>query len=93
MRRAARTDENQQAIVEGLIQAGATVQTLAAIGMGCPDLLVGYENKCYLLEVKNPAKPKGDRQLTVEQKKWHKYWRGQKAVVHDLVEAFEVIGI
>ena len=41
MRRAARTDENHTAIVQALLDAGCSVQSLAAVGCGCPDLLWG----------------------------------------------------
>jgi len=41
-RRAARTDDNQTLIVEALEGAGASVQSLASTGNGCPDLVIGY---------------------------------------------------
>lgn len=44
MRRAARTDANQTAIVEALRKCGASVQSLAAVGKGVPDLLVGLRS-------------------------------------------------
>ena len=40
MRRAARIDDNQIAIVKALRKAGCSVLSLAAVGNGCPDLLV-----------------------------------------------------
>lgn len=73
-RRAARIDENQPAIVKALESAGALVLSLAAVGKGCADLLVYRAGRFYLLEVKNPAKPKGDRALTPDQVKWHARW-------------------
>ena len=63
------------------------------MGLGVPDLLVGHHGKNYLLEVKNPDKPKADRQLTRDQKSWHKCWMGKVSVVHDVIEAFEAVGI
>ena len=93
MRRAALIDENQPDIVLALLEAGCSVQTLAAVGVGCPDLLVGRRGKNYLLEVKNPEKPKADRQLTKDQKTWHKCWHGGVDVVHDVLEAFEAVGL
>jgi hypothetical protein len=50
MRRAAKVDANQTEIVQALRQIGAVVQSLAAVGNGCPDLLVGYRNRLFLLE-------------------------------------------
>ena len=39
--RAARVDDNHVAVVEALRKAGAMVQSLAAVGDGVPDLLIG----------------------------------------------------
>ena len=91
MRRAARVDENQSEIVQGLMKMGATVQLLHAVGQGCPDILVGYHGKNFLVEVKNPDKPKSDQQLTKDQVIWHSLWTGQKAIVRTVKEAVRVI--
>ena len=53
MRKHGRTDSNQSDIVKALRKAGATVQSLADVGGGCPDLLVGYFGYCILFEVKD----------------------------------------
>ncbi|HJP47915.1 hypothetical protein [Acinetobacter venetianus] len=42
MRRAAKIDANQTEIVKALRKFGASVQSLASTGKGCPDLLVGF---------------------------------------------------
>ena len=52
MRRAAKIDANQTEIVKALRQVGASVQSLASTGKGCPDLLVGFRGVNWLLEVK-----------------------------------------
>lgn len=52
MRRAAKIDSNQEQIVSALRAAGATVQSLAAIGKGCPDILCAFRNAMYLMEIK-----------------------------------------
>lgn len=76
MRRAAKVDANQPAIVAALREAGATVQSLAAIGDGCPDLLVGYQGVTLLMEIKDGTKPPSARRLTPDQLAWHGAWRG-----------------
>ena len=91
MRRAARTDENQASIVAGLRAFGASVQPLHAVGQGCPDLLVGYRGRNYLIEVKNPEKPKADQQLTPRQVEWHGAWVGDVHTVRTLDGAIEFI--
>ena len=93
MRYAARIDENQPAIVKALYQAGCDVQTLAAVGKGCPDLLISVGGKNYLLEVKNPEKPKADQRLTPAQVIWHEKWRGQVAIVRTIDEALIAVGL
>lgn len=93
MRRAARVDENQPAIVAALLRAGCSVQSLAAVGRGVPDLLVGFAGTNYLMEVKNPDKPKADQQLTEAQVVWHEHWRGTAHGVKTVDEALSVIGL
>lgn len=92
MRRAARVDANQEAIVDALRVHGATVQSLAAIGAGCPDLLVGFGGQNFALEVKDPAKPPSHRRLTVEQRLWHARWQGQVETVLTSADALAAIG-
>lgn len=53
--RNARTDSNQKEIVTVLRSVGATVQSLAPVGQGVPDLLVGFRGVNYLIEVKTPT--------------------------------------
>ena len=93
MRRAARVDANQTEIVSALRKVGATVQPLHAVGLGCPDLLVGYRGINYLIEVKDGDKPPSKRKLTEDQIEWHKNWRGQKAIAENTNQALQVIGV
>jgi Holliday junction resolvase len=83
MRRAAKTDANQDQVVEALRAAGATVQSLAAVGQGVPDLLVGFQGKTLLMEVKDGRKPPSARRLTEDQLKWHGAWRGGPVCIVD----------
>lgn len=85
-----RTDQNQKEIVHALKQVGATVEDLSQHGKGCTDLLVGFQLKNYLIEVKN-TKTAG--KLSKRQKIWHDEWRGQKAVVYTANDALKVIGV
>jgi len=87
MRRAARTDENQEQIVKALRAVGASVQSLAAVGHGVPDLLVGYEGKNILIEIKDGNKTPSKRKLTDDQVKWHESWNGGAVAVVDSVDA------
>ena len=87
MRRAAKVDANQQKVVEILRAAGATVQSLAAVGHGCPDLLVGWGGKTLLMEIKDGSKVPSAQKLTDDQIKWHGAWMGGPLAVVDGPEA------
>jgi hypothetical protein len=96
MRRAARTDQNQKAIVDALRAAGCGVVDLSKVGGGVPDLLVEaptWPHAMTLLEVKNPEKPKADRELTPAQVKFHAGWRGSLFVVETVDEALAAVGL
>ena len=85
--RAARVDSNHVQVVEALRAAGATVQSLAGVGKGVPDLLVGYRQTTLLMEVKDGDKSPSKRQLTEDQLKWHREWNGGTLAVVDGPEA------
>jgi len=91
MRKAAKTDRNQIEIVGVLRQIGASVQSLAATGKGCPDLLVGYRGINYLMEIKDGEKVPSARELTIDQKHWHSLWRGSVYVVKSVDEALKIL--
>ena len=94
MRRAAKIDANQDAVVSALRAAGATVQSLAAVGKGVPDLLVGYKGKTLLMEVKDGRKPPSAQRLTEDQLTWHGNWTGGALAVVDGPEAaLRMIGV
>lgn len=94
MRRAAKIDGNQTAIVAALRAAGASVQSLAAVGDGVPDLLVGFRGQTLLVEVKDSSQPPNKRKLTPDQLEWHGAWRGGPLAVVDGVEAaLRVLGV
>lgn len=92
MRRAARVDDNQGEIVAALRAAGCSVTSLASVGKGCPDLVVGRNGVNYLLEVKDGKKPPSKRRLTDDEKTWHNAWRGHVAIVNSVEEALQVVG-
>jgi hypothetical protein len=89
MRRAAKIDDNQTQIMVALRQLGFTVQSLATVGNGCPDLLVGRNDKNILLEVKDGRKSPCQRLLNPAQQKWHQHWKGQVKVVCDERQAID----
>lgn len=85
--RAARVDANHVAVVEALRKAGANVQSLAGVGKGVPDLLVGIRGKLALFEVKDGNKRPSQRKLTEDQVLWHEQWAGYPVCTVDSVDA------
>ena len=81
MRKYARVDSNHAAVVQALRKIGCSVQSLASVGSGCPDLLVGYHGHNYLLEVKDGSKVQSRRQLTEDEADWQERWTGNCVTV------------
>lgn len=81
-RRRARTDDNHAAMVRELRQLGYSVQSLASVGGGCPDLVVGHNGRNLLVEVKDGSKPPSARRLTDAERTFHEQWRGEVIVAH-----------
>jgi hypothetical protein len=79
MRRAARVDANQDQIVSTLRSAGAYVWII-----GLPvDLLVGYKNHTFLVEIKTDSK----KRLTALQTDFFENWSGSTLCRIDSPEA------
>lgn len=93
MRRAAKVDDNQREIVLALRAAGCSVLSLASIGRGAPDLLVGRGNANYALEVKDGKKSPSKRKLTPDEEAFHSGWRGHLVVVENVEDALKAVGV
>lgn len=74
--------------MEALRDHGCTVTSLAAVGRGVPDLLVGHLRTNHLLEVKGA---KG--RLTPDQERWVGAWRGAVHVVRTVEDALRAVGV
>jgi len=89
MRKHGKVDALQGEIVRALRLRGVSVQSLASVGEGCPDLLCGYRQHTYLLEIKRE-----DGKPTVDQINWWREWNGAAVdVVRSVHEAVRAIGI
>lgn len=86
MRRAARVDANQEAIVSALRASGAYVWII-----GLPvDLLVGYKNHTFLIEIKDGPR----KRLTKLQEDFFANWTGGTLARIDGPEAaLRMIGV
>ena len=93
MRRAARTDANQAEIVRALRDEGCSVTLLHRVGEGCPDLLIGVNQKWGLIEVKDGTKSPSQIKRTEAQIRW---WDanvngGPRALVTDVEGAVRFV--
>ena len=93
MRRAAKIDDNQREIVSALRRVGCSVQSLAGVGRGVPDLVVGFRNRNFLLEIKDGSKPQCKRKLTPDEQNFHSMWKGQVVIVENVDEALRAVGV
>jgi len=91
MRLRAKVDRNHAEVVEALRKAGASVQSLAQIGHGVPDLLVATRNGMWLMEIKDGKKSPSKRLLTEDEFEWHWNWKQPVYVVYSVAEALEVL--
>lgn len=86
MRLRAKVDDNHAEIVKHLRLAGCSVASIASIGHGIPDLLVGKHGRNLLLEIKG-----NNGKLTKDEQLFHNNWRGQIAVVRTMEQALSII--
>lgn len=91
MRRAARTDDNQKRIVEGLRKAGFSVRATHQVSDGFPDITVGANKKNFLFEIKDGNKVKSARKLTPDEVEFHSTWKGQITIIETVEQAIEYI--
>jgi len=76
-RQTAKVDSNHPQIVKELRKLkGITVRSVATI-KNFLDVIVGYDGKNYLFEIKDPEKPPSQRKLTEGEKKFMDEWTGQ----------------
>lgn len=90
MRKHARKDANQDAIVEALRDCGASVWVTSQLGNGAPDVVVGIAGRAVLVEIKDGAKPPSERRLTPLEQAFRSSWRGPYEVVSSVDEALQL---
>ena len=78
-----RVDANQAELVALYRKLGCSVVSLAPVGAGVPDLLIGCNSITDLAEVKDGNKPPSAQKLTPDQVRWHEKWEGSVRVVKD----------
>jgi len=87
-----KTDANHDEIVNGLRARGLGVVSLASLGDGAPDILVGVPcgvtGDNVLIEIKVPGKA-----LNAVQVKWHEEWPGPVYTAWTLKQALNICGL
>ena len=81
-----RADDNQKEIVDTLRDIGVSVLVLSQVGGGCPDLLIGWRKKNYLLEIKTE-----NGKLRKSQIEFFDTWKGRVFIVRSIGEAIDLI--
>lgn len=72
--------------------AGATVHSLAGLGNGLPDVLVGYKGVTILMEIKDGDKSPSRQRLTDYQVTFMSNWTGGPlAIVNDVESALRIL--
>jgi Holliday junction resolvase len=92
MRHRPRTDSNQTAIVQALRDCGCQVLSLAPMGAGVPDILIGTPKGLILVEIKDGSKPPSQRRLTRDEARFHLQWSEHVEVVESVGDALKLIG-
>lgn len=84
MRRAAKVDANQKAIVQALRAIGAQVYNIKEP----VDLLVGFRKRTLVLEVKNKD---GKNTLTKQQEEFFRNYPGEAYIVFGVPDALQAV--
>jgi len=74
--RAAKVDGTQTAIVAAARAVGATWVSLAAVGKGCPDGILGFRGRNHLVEIKTAT-----GKLRPAQEQFIQTWQGAPVIV------------
>lgn len=91
VRRAARVDANQIAIVDALRACGVSVWVTSSLGNGAPDIVAGHHGRNVLLEIKDGGKSASRTRLTEDEERFALAWRGLIVTVHSVEEALRAV--
>ncbi len=76
MRLKARVDSNQKEIVSKLREIGCSILHTHQLGKGAPDIIIGYNGKNYLIEIKDGTKSISQQKLTKDELQFKSNWKG-----------------
>jgi Holliday junction resolvase len=81
---------NQHDIVNVFRGMGFSVAVTSMVGNGFPDIVLGKNFRCWLVEIKDGMKPSSERKLTENEMTFHDNWRGAIYIVASIAEAIEL---
>ena len=92
-RYANRTDGNHQQVKDDLEAAvpGISLFDASGMGKGFLDLVIGWLERTWLVEIKDPAKSASRRRLTAAQVGFHDNWQGHVITACSAAEIFAQI--
>ena len=88
---AKKVDANQKLIVQQLRRIGASVYITSMVGKGFPDLVVGFRNKNFLIELKDGNKSASRKRLTGDQDAFFMIWQGQVNKAESFNDILQII--
>ena len=80
-----RPDHNRDEIIEAFKKMGASVSKLAPV-----DLIVGFPDRTFLVEVKDGSKSPSRQKLTKAEAMFIKSWRGEISIVRSVEDALAI---
>lgn len=87
-----RTDDNHSSLIDQIRQIpGASVFSTHTLGRGFVDAVLGYGQRNYLLEIKDPNKPPSKKALTPDEIKFHQTWQGSVHVVETIEDVLKIL--
>jgi Holliday junction resolvase len=86
-----KVDANQKEIVRHLRMLGCSVAVTSDVAHGFPDLVVGWNGKTFLIELKDGKKVPSKQKPTPEEIIFESRWKGQYAVCNSLDEIIKII--
>lgn len=88
---ARKIDSNHGVIVQTFREMGCSIRSLAGVGEGVPDLLIGCSGYNLLVEVKDGSKPPSKRKLTTDQVTFKEMWRGSILYVDKVDDVVTIV--
>lgn len=89
-----KTDLNHKEIIDKLRQIpNLSVFSTHTIGKGFPDIVIGYKDKNYLVEIKSKKNTIKENTLTPAEMKFFLDWKGQYFIAYSFEQVLNMLNI